>query len=106
MFPLRTVKAGVVVLLALMLSACGLTQPQVKYDTTVLVPQDNLLQDCPVAAPPNKEEFQLLTSDEQVQSISKAYNQQTLNVGLCNKDKQGLRYWKKEELEKVKGKSK
>jgi uncharacterized protein YcfL len=91
-------KALTASLLAFALSACGTQEVVVKHDTLVLAPQDSLLLDCPVTAPPTKAEYEAMTAKEKEKALSVVFNQQTINLGLCNKDKAGLRAWKKAEL--------
>lgn len=99
MFRMRTLAVQLFALA--LLAGCGTKQPTVVYNTFVLAPQDNLLQDCPVEPPPKRDSFIAMTKDEKIDALSGAYNQQTVNVGLCNKDKKGLRTWKAEELKRI-----
>lgn len=100
MFRMRTFVAQLFALA--LLAGCGTTQePTTVYRTVTLSPQDNLLQDCPVEPPPKKDLFVAMSKDEKIEALSGAYNQQTVNVGLCNKDKKGLRTWKAEEIKRI-----
>jgi hypothetical protein len=90
-----------VVLCAFALAACN-TTPTVIHDTKLILPEDSLLQDCPVEAPPAQATYPTLTPKEKEKALSDFGNKQTKNIALCNGDKAGLRKWKKEQQEKYK----
>lgn len=102
----RFIKLWFALLFALALSACKTAPVVTKHDTVVLAPQDTLLLDCPVATPPNKDEYVTMTDKEKEKAMAAWGMQQTLNLGLCNKDKGGLRKWKQDESVRMQGESK
>ncbi len=53
----------------------------------VTVPPDTLLIECPINPPPDN-----LEKD----SLVKAWNSQTANLGACNNQIEGIKEWKKE----------
>lgn len=55
----------------------------------MLVPPSTLLTDSQVTTPPEVE----------LDAMTKAYIDQTGNVGMCNADKASIRQWIKEQLE-------
>ena len=84
-------------LLLLMLTACGMhTVKQTKIQLLPTAPPDSLILDCPIDEPPSLTGFYELD----VPIMVKAWISQTLNLGICNVDKQGLREWK-ENLKKI-----
>ena len=91
-----------IVFLGVALSGCATTEPVVKYETVVIAPEDNLLLDCPVTAPPNQTAYLQMTAREKEEALAAYGNKQTGNVGNCNIDKAGLRKWKAEQLKKYK----
>lgn len=68
----------------LMLTACGMRTVK-PSQVQVVVPPDSLLQDCPVSEPPNN----LLKA-----SLVNAWDDQTINLAICNNNMGKLREWK------------
>lgn len=91
--------------LVLLLIGCGHTSPVIR--TVAVLPPDNLLQDCSVAAPPNREAYKAAgESASREEAAAKREKmlidhagEQLKNIQTCNLDKGGLRSWKKQQQE-------
>lgn len=88
---LRLVFAMLVVAL---LTACGHTDPVVRYKNIAGLPPDALLQDCPVTAPPSRQNYLAQDWTAREKLLADTNTAQYSNISLCNTDKAGLRAWK------------
>jgi hypothetical protein len=88
-------------LMGLLLVGCA-HDKEIVIQTKPIFPPNNLLQDCPVEAPPSREVYKAAgvdTTREQAAAkreelLMEFGGKQTKNVGKCNADKKGLREWK------------
>lgn len=72
-----------------------------KQNRVLLVaPNDSLLKDCPVEAPPKLSGNDV--TDKKL--LASAYVKQTQNLAKCNRDKQELRTWKIQQTTRFKEK--
>ena len=89
--------------MAIALTGCGsLFQqepPPVQYKTVVIAPDDNLLANCDVEAPPAKDEFVAATPDRRVVMLGNTVSKGYKNADVCNERWAKLREWKKKELD-------
>ena len=77
----------------LLLSGCGTTQ-EIVYQTKFIGPPDALLIKCPVEPPPNMQVYLDSTWKQKEGLLTKAYDNQTNNVGVCNRRFGSLQDWK------------
>lgn len=86
------------VLLTFLLAGCG-TRTKIVYETHLIVPEDELLQDCYIAPPPDKEK--LLQADDvgRQELYVEAWHAQLRSVVNCNHEKRALRDWKAKQLQ-------
>ena len=91
-----------IVLLALIVAGCATPEPQIKEvfitkkEVETRLPPDALLRDCKIATPPNPNIYVKATYKQKEEMLAAYANQQTINLGECNKDKEALRKWKKD----------
>jgi hypothetical protein len=87
------VPAGVS-LLILSLSGCGSAPTVVNHYQTILPEAPALLlDDCPVAPPPDRAQYLASDWEGKENLLSQAYIAQTTKLANCNIDKQNLRFW-------------
>jgi hypothetical protein len=81
------------------LTGCATTEPKIdiRYKNVLIEPSDELIQDCPVAEPPSREEYIAATPEKREELLTKAYASATVNATACNKRLKGLREWKAEQ---------
>lgn len=100
------IKLVFAILVALLLSACGTTEPLVRYKDLAGFPPDALLQDCEVTRPPLLENY--LASDwaGREDLLTKSNVAQYKAMAKCNKDKASLRKWKADKQQLIEQQSK
>lgn len=87
-----------VVLFSMLLMACGTTQePQVMYKVAVVTPDDNMLIDCVIVAPPEKNKYYKATMKEREEMLIELSGAQIKETALCNNRWKNLRLWKKQQ---------
>lgn len=79
----------------LMLSACGdaPTTPVWKYQTILIVPDQSMLQPCPVEPPPAKQTYMAADTMGREALATTAYNNQTKDIGGCNQEISRMSDW-------------
>lgn len=81
----------------LALSGCGHT---VYLTTTkVVAPEDHLLVDCQVVAPPPADAYKQATTDKREELLFDMNDKQLLSITSCNVRLQELRTWKQKQLQ-------
>lgn len=97
--------------LVLAVMGCGPTIPIVK--NVPVFPPDALVQDCPVAAPPDRQAYKDAGVDatreqaaaKREQMLTEHAGEQMSNILKCNGDKRQLREWKQKQQELYKAPS-
>ena len=88
-------------LLLLFLTACHhnpiITEERIVYQTVLVVPPDELLQDCELQPPPDINTYIAATWTEKEQLLTTAYDEALRKTILCTVTKKSLRSWKKEQ---------
>ena len=82
-----------------LLSGCALSPEKPVapvYITKVIVPDDALLVDCEIEAPPAKEEYMKSDMSDREGLLTKHASKQMKNLFTCNERIGQLRLWKKE----------
>ena len=99
----KTLTALLSILIITSLSGCGLfeqkQEPKVIYKTTVIAPPDNLIIDCLVEPPPNKEAYMAATDKEREKMLAAVIQTQFKNTFVCNNRLKELRAWKVKQLD-------
>lgn len=80
------------------LTGCATTDPKVIYKTEVVAPDDNLLVDCDVQEPPNKEEYIAATPKDREKMLVDKISLMMKDGFTCNKRFETLRKWKADSL--------
>lgn len=88
----------ILVAFSALLCACQTTSPDPVIVTKVIVPSDDLLVDCDLQAPPDRDAFVAADSTKQKAMMADAYNGATSKGIMCNKRWAGLRRWKEQQL--------
>jgi hypothetical protein len=80
---------------ALMLGACGNqpTTPVWKYQTILIVPDQSMMQQCPVEPPPPKATYMAADAQGREGLLTTAYSNQTKDISLCNQGIGRLNTW-------------
>lgn len=89
------------ILAGLVLSGCATTQPEpiIKYKTIVIAPEDALLVDCEVSAPPVIKDYLALPNWTLKEGVLVDLNQKQMTDAItCNVRMEKLRAWKAEQL--------
>lgn len=84
-------------LLSLFLSACETMQPKVTTQYVVVSPSSDLMADCPIATPPNKEEYLSASVAKREELLYNLSMEQYKNIQKCNIQMKKLRKWKTEQ---------
>jgi hypothetical protein len=92
-------------LAAAALTACGHTEPVVRYKYIGTLPPEAFLQACEVAAPPAVERYKNATWSEKEELLSKSLEQSYRNTAKCNTDKAELRSWSDKQRQLIQEKS-
>ncbi len=94
----------ITLLFCLILSGCfgtfGKTpEPEIKYvyKNVLIVPPENLIQDCPLQEPPNNEDYLAADWPGKENLLIKAYSASIEKTILCNVNSQKLRDWKQQQ---------
>jgi hypothetical protein len=82
---------------AVLLGACATTQPPepIRTRTIFVEPPAALVQNCPITAPPGKEEYLKATPRDRDQMGDDYIRKLQSDLKNCNKDKKDLRDWTK-----------
>lgn len=89
-------------LVVALLTACGHTEPIVRYKYQSLLPPEALLQDCPVTAPPSRPSYLQQNLSGREKLLVDTNNAQYRNITQCNKDKTELRDWRAKQQQMIK----
>lgn len=81
-----------------LLMGCSWFEKEQVPQYVLIAPEDSALSECPVAAPPNFQEFMKANSVSQLMMMTEAYNAQTKNVNECNIRLYGIKVWKQEQI--------
>lgn len=92
---------SVVFVSALVLAGCAgqPAKPEVRYQNVLVVPDDNLLQDCAVAEPPDVDKYVQADWAGKEKLLTDMLQLATENIIVCNVRQQGLRDWKKKQVQ-------
>lgn len=86
--------------LALLAGCAGQpAKPQVRYQNVLIAPDDVLLQDCPVAQPPDVDAYVKADWSGKEKMLTDMLQLSTENLIVCNVSKQGLRDWKAKQVQ-------
>lgn len=66
----------------------------VKYETVAVLPPDNLIMDCLVEAPPDKDQYKNASMKDREKLLYELSMRQMKNTFVCNARLQELRKWK------------
>lgn len=80
------------------LTACETIPPRVNTQYIVVSPTEDLIAACPVAIPPNKEEYLAATVAKREEMLYNHSMDHYKNIKQCNIQLEKLRKWKKEQL--------
>lgn len=82
------------------LAGCSTTpRVETRYQNVLIAPDDNLLQDCQPAMPPDVEAYVLADWATKEKMLFEVLQISTENIILCNVRQQGLRDWKKKQVQ-------
>lgn len=70
-----------------------------QWKTRLLVPSDNLLRDCTILTPPEREAFMRANEEEQVAMLSRAWIEQTGELRKCDNKVQSIQEWKQKAIQ-------
>lgn len=76
-----------------------ITEERSVYKTILVTPPDELLQDCSVEPPPDKEIYRKSEWTDKEKLLVDTYENALKNAILCNVSKKSLRDWKKKQQE-------
>ncbi|WP_174999328.1 hypothetical protein [Rugamonas aquatica] len=80
---------------ALLLSGCASAPPAAPiYKTVLIAPDDNLLGDCTVGAPPGQEAYKAASMKQREEMLVDVIDKGYRNAFLCNERWQKVRQWK------------
>lgn len=93
----------VISLLLFTISGCGSNPPVVQIQNKLLTPDDNLLQDCVVTHPPDKDVY-IGALEKEREKMLVTYSSSLLNdLFTCNNQLKALREWKRNSISVLSG---
>lgn len=84
----------VIFLVSLLMVLSGCTHTVYVPRTEYLYPEDAWVREVPAAAPPDMEASKQASIEKQAEMNGNAYQQQTVQLGVCNASLETIRNWK------------
>lgn len=95
---MRAIYILILVSMTLFLVGCNTAPVAINTATTVaILPEDHLLEDCAIDAPPAKTKYLAATQKEREKFLADYAMKQTSNLIACNVQKAELRKWKQKQ---------
>ena len=83
-----------IVFLCVLLVACSTPPTVTQVNTKVIAPDDSLIIDCNITAPPDKKEYVAATMKIREQSLANYSSSLMNDLIICNQRIAGIREWK------------
>jgi len=93
---MKTIRTIAMLLVLLMLSACG-HEPVIQTEYVFKAIPEALLLPCEGTPPPAKAPYLVASWDEREEMWTETYRRQEVSRKLCNADKKNLRQWNAEQ---------